>query len=126
MATVTFTKGGTTITIQAPHYPESPGETYPMLVGRTLGGGHKVADLGDGTDWNEPTLAFDQMSNTDYVALRNFIQDTLVWSTNLCSYADPFAVTHTNLRYMDGLPGFTSSRGNRWSGQVEFSKDKTA
>ena len=117
---------GNSITISSPRYPEIPGETYPMLVGRTLGGGHKVADLGDGTEWEEVTLTFDKMSNADYVLLRNFIQDDITWSTTLFTYTDAFASAHANMRYIRGLPQFRSSKGNRWSGDIVISKDKSA
>jgi hypothetical protein len=126
MATIKLDTGSADITIDAPRYPEIPGETYPMLVGRTLGGGHKVADLGDGTEWEEVTLSFDRMSNADYVALRDFIQDDATWSTTLFTYTDAFSTNHTNMRYISGLPQFRSSVGNRWSGSIVISKDKSA
>ncbi len=100
-----------------------------MLVGRTTGGGHKVADLGDGTEWEEVVLAFDRMTNADYILLRDFIQDDLTWSTTLFTYTDTNAVAHTNMRYMNNQPGigaFQSSQGGRWSGEILISKDKTA
>ena len=106
MPTITLDTGAASITIDAPRYPEIPGETYPMLVGRTLGGGHKVADLGDGTNWEEVTLTFDRMTNADYVLLRDFIQDDATWSTTLFTYTDPAAAAHTNMRYISGLPQF--------------------
>ena len=121
MATITLG----VITIQAPRYPEIPGERYPSLLGRTTGGGHKVADLGDGTEWEEVTLTFDRMTNADYVSLRDWIQDTITWMTTTFSYTDAFAVVHTNMRYVSGLPGFRSSKGNRWSGSIVISKDKS-
>lgn len=125
MATITLDTGAASITIQAPRYPETPGETYPTLLGRTTGGGHKVADLGDGTEWEEPVLVFDQMSNADYVALRDFIQDDCTWMTTVFTYTDAFSTAHTNMRYVSGLPQFGSSKGNRWSGQIVLSKDKS-
>jgi len=96
-----------------------------MVVGRTTGGGHKVADLGDGTEWEEVTLTFDRMSNADYVALRDFIQDDITWSTTVFTYTDAASAAHANMRYMSGLPAFRSSPGPRWSGRVNISKDKS-
>ena len=113
------------ITIASPRHPEISGETYPMLVGRTIGGGHKVADLGDGTEWEEVVLTFDRMSSADYILLRDFIQDDLTWSTTVFTYTDPAAAAHTNMRYIAGLPQFRSSKGPRWSGNIVISKDKS-
>jgi hypothetical protein len=96
-----------------------------MVVGRTIGGGHKVADLGDGTEWEEVVLTFDRMSNADYVALRDFIQDDTTWSTTVFTYTDAASGAHTNMRYMSGLPAFRSSKGTRWSGRIVISKDKS-
>ena len=123
--TIKLDTGAASITIDAPRHPEIPGESYPMIVGRTVGGGHKVADLGDGTEWEEVTLTFDRMVNADYEALRDFIQDDATWSTTVFTYTDAFSGAHTNMRYLSGLPQFRSSKNHRWSGAIVISKDKS-
>ena len=125
MATIKLDTGAASITIQAPRHPEVPGESYPILVGRTTGGGHKVADLGDGTEWEEIPLQFDRMSAADWALLRDFIQDDCTWSTTVFTYTDAASGTHTNMRYISGLPAFGSSKGSRWSGTILISKDKS-
>jgi len=46
MANITLDTGATSITIAGPKYPDEPGESAPVVVGRTMGGGVKVANLG--------------------------------------------------------------------------------
>lgn len=118
----------TTVTVNAPAYPEMRGESYPMVYGRTMGGGIKVADLGPGTAtvYRNPSLAFDRLSNTQYEALRDFIKTNAKYSKNSFRYTDPFGTQHTNMHYTGGLEGFRSSVGNRWSGTITLAKDMSA
>ena len=127
--TLTLTShAGTNITINAPQYPEQRGESYPMIYGRTMGGGIKVADLGPGTAtvFRNPSLAFDRLSNTHYESLRNFLKTNAQYSKNSFTYTDPFATSHTNMHYTGGLEGFQSSVGNHWSGTINLAKDMSA
>ena len=118
----------TTITINAPAYPEMSGESYPMIYGRTMGGGIKVADLGPGTAtvYRNPSLAFDRLSNTQYESLRNFIKTTVQYSKTSFTYRDPFGTNHTHMHYTGGLEGFRSSVGNFWSGTITLAEDMSA
>jgi hypothetical protein len=129
--TITLTQTAspnTAITINAPAYPEMRGESYPMIYGRTMGGGIKVADLGPGTAtvYRNPSLAFDRLSNTQYESLRNFIKTTVQYSKTSFTYTDPFSTSHTNMHYTGGLEGFRSSVGNFWSGTITLAKDMNA
>lgn len=124
--TCQFTSGVTTITIKAPVYPEREGYVYPMVVGRTMGGGFRVVDLGDGTEHRDMTLAFRNLSRTDWEALRDFIITTVSWSKLAFSYKDPYATTHTDMHYLGGLPEAVSSRGDRWACDLRIAKDMTA
>jgi len=118
----------TTVTVNAPQYPEQRGESYPMIYGRTMGGGIKVADLGPGTAtvFRNPTLVFDRLSNTQYEALRDFLKTNAQYSKNSFRYTDPFGTQHTNMHYTGGLEGFRSSVGNFWSGTINLAKDMSA
>ena len=118
----------TTITINAPAYPEMRGESYPMIYGRTMGGGIKVADLGPGTAtvYRNPSLAFDRLSNTQYESLRNFIKTTVQYSKTSFTYRDPFGTNHTHMHYTGGLEGFRSSVGNFWSVTITLAEDMSA
>lgn len=129
--TITLTQTAspnTAITINGPQYPEMRGESYPMVYGRTMGGGIKIADLGPGTAtvFQNPTLTFDRLSNTHYESLRNFIRNTVQYSKTSFTYADPFATNHTNMHYTGGLEAFQSSVGNHWSGTITLAKDMSA
>ena len=118
----------TTVPVNAPAYPEMRGESYPMVYGRTMGGGIKVADLGPGTStvYRTPNLAFDRLSNTQYESLRDFLKTNAQYSKNSFRYPDPFGTQHTNMHYTGGLEGFQSSVGNRWSGTITLAKDMSA
>lgn len=127
--TVTWDRGATSITIKAHAYPERPGRTTPQLLGFTIGGGVRTADLG-GTDvWERPILNFVDLSTADYESLRGFIESTLNWSQLSFTYTDPHGTAHTAMHYVGGLPEFRSSRGpskGLWSGTIELHKDMTA
>lgn len=125
MANITLNTGATSITIAGPKYPDEPGESAPVVVGRTMGGGIKVANLGSGTDFESPKLQFREMSNADYETLRNFIQDTCTWSVTPFTYTDPYSGSHTNMHYISGLPEFRRIRG-KWNGTIELAKNMSA
>jgi hypothetical protein len=126
--TVTFTSGSTSIVIKAPKLPEGEGYTYPMLLGRTMGGGMKTADLGDGsTAWRQNIpLNFARLSRTDYEALRDFIKDTVLWQSGAFSYTDPHSNTLTNMHYISGIPEARSMVGDKWNVPLVISKDQAA
>lgn len=126
--TVSFISGVTTIVIKAPRLPEAPGYSYPMLLGRTMGGGRKTADLGDGsTPWRQNLqLNFIRLSSADWVLLRNFVTTTVLWQSGSFSYIDPFSVTMTNMFYISGIPEAQSMVGNRWNVPLVISKDQSA
>ena len=106
-------------------FPEDPGETYPMLVGRTMGGAVKTADLGDGsTDHIDMELQY-RLNNTDYEALRDFIQDTVKWSSLSFTFTDSNGTAFTNMHYISGLPEFRR-RNSLWFGAIRLSKDMSA
>ena len=105
-------------------YPEDSGETYPMIVGRTMGGAIKTADLGAGTDHIDKTINF-RLNNTDYEALRNFIQDTVSWSEKSFTFTDSNAAAFTKMHYMSGLESFRR-RNSLWTGSIRLSKDMSA
>lgn len=120
---ITLNPGAGSITIESPSYPYQPGDNYPLVVGKTFGGGHKVADLGSGTDWQRFVLRFDDMGQTDYNSLRTFLLTTVNWSQTVFTYTDPFSVAHTNVRYISGFEGFQLNDYQRWQGTLILEKD---
>ncbi len=126
MATCTFTRGATSITIRAPTFPERPGTYSNVILGYTWGGGIKKALLGVAGGGEELTLAF-RLNATDYAALKGFIETTLTWGTLSCTYTDPAAGSHTNMYYTGPLPlDFESAKGDWWRGKVKLYKDQSA
>ena len=105
-------------------YPEDPGETYPMLIGRTMGGGIKTASIGGSSDHIDMQVRFN-LGNTDYEALRDFIQDTVDWAALPFSFTDSNGTTFTNMHYISGLPQFRRIKG-RWVGSLRLAKDMSA
>ena len=124
MATCTFNDGlGHSITVQAPKYPNEPGREYPQVIGRTMGGGFKIADMGDGsTIWKNPKLQFRFMSAADYAALRAFIEVDVDFASVPFTYTDPYATANANMRYIKGLKEFRQIRGV-WHGTIELALD---
>ncbi len=127
MATISFTYSATTINIEANAHPEHPGRGYPMLSERTMGGGTKVLDLGDGaTVWTDPVITFDNMTEADYLTLRGFIETTIRYGKYLCTFTDHRGTAHTNLRYVSGIEAFEQADTDSWRGQLKFVKDMSA
>ena len=85
-----------------------------------------MVDLGDGTDWQEPVLHFRNLTNADWVLLRDFVQDTVQFAKTLFTYTDPFGTAHTNMRYLGGIEAFVAGPGRRWSGDLRIALDKSA
>ena len=112
------------VTIAAHLFPEDPGETYPMLVGRTMGGAIKTADLGSGADHITKEISF-RLTNDDYEALRDFIQTTVSWSEGSFTFTDSNAVAYTNMHYISGLESFRRDRLT-WTGTIVIAKDMSA
>ena len=112
------------VTIADHLFPEDPGETYPMTVGRTMGGAIKTADLGAGVDHIDKTLGF-RLSNADYVALRDFIQNTVTWSESSFTFTDSNGTAFTNMHYLSGLESFRRTN-LLWAGQIRIAKDMSA
>ena len=123
--TIKLDTGAASITIQAPKWPYIPGEDQQVRFGRTAGGGIRSADLGDGTDHENPVLVFLNQSDANFTAMRDFIQDTLTLSKVAFTYTDPDGGTHANMHYVSGLPGFREDRGT-WHGTLQLTKDMSA
>jgi hypothetical protein len=106
-------------------FPEDPGETYPMLVGRTMGGAVKTADLGDGSTDHIDMVVTYRLEAADYVLLRDFIQDTAKWSSVAFTFTDSNGTAFTNMHYISGLESFRRNR-NLWFGSIRLAKDMSA
>ena len=120
-----YKEATTSIVTIADHlYPEAPGESYPMAVGFTMGGGIKTADLGATVDHIDLTVRY-RLNNTDYEALRNFIQDTVNRSETPFTFTDSNGTAFTNMHYIAGLPQFRRN-GTLWSGEIRMAKDMSA
>ena len=124
---ISLTYSATTITIEANVYPEHPGRNYPLLTGRTMGGGTQVLDLGDGaTVWTDPVIIFDDMTEADYNTLRGFIETTIDFGKYLCTFTDHRGTAHTNMRYLSGIDEFEQVNYDSWRGQIKLVKDMSA
>ena len=121
--TIKFDTGAASITIEAPKWPYVPGEDQPIRVGTTMGGSMKIADMGDGTDFEDPELPFRNQSDANFTTMRDFIQDTLGHAKTKFTYTDPFGTLHTNMRYLSGLREFRQMEG-KWNGVIYLRKDK--
>jgi len=106
-------------------FPEEHGQTYPMTIGRTMGGAVKTADLGDGsTDHIDMTIRY-RLTDAHWVLLRNFIQDTARWGSVAFTFTDSNGTAYTNMHYISGLESFR--RNNLiWTGAIRIAKDMSA
>ena len=114
------------VTVKSPSYPEEEGRTYTHLIGRTMGGGIKTADMGDGTVHQNPVLHFRDMTNAHYSSLKTFFETTVSFSKTSFTYPDPHAAAHTNMHYLGGIERARSKKGNRWDFDVRLTKDLAA
>ena len=125
--TVTFDDGlGHSISIQAPSAPGKEYSSYPMYPSVMWGGGVKVADLGDGTDWDNPEPFWDLLPSADYTLLRTFIITTVNRSETAFTYTDQNSLAHTDMHYMEGLDEFAEVDTSMWSGTLKLHKDMAA
>jgi hypothetical protein len=125
--TVTFDDLINTATvIKSPMYPEEPGRDYPILIGRTKGGGIKTADLGGGSAYENPVLRFRDVSNTHYTNFKAFVESDIAWASRGFTYTDPNGTAHTNMFYLGGLGEARSKKGNRWDLTIRLTKDMSA
>lgn len=76
--TVTFVKGGTTVTLPAPQPGSGFVKTRSQAIGRTAGGTVVVYDKA--TAWYETTLSFTHLSSAHKAALESFL-DTVAGAT---------------------------------------------
>jgi len=106
-------------------FPEDPGESYPMLVGRTMGGAVKTADLGDGSTDHIDMIVSYRLDNTDFEALRDFIQDTVKWASLPFTFTDSNGTAFTSMHCISGLESFRRNN-NLWTGAIRLSKDMSA
>ena len=123
---VTFDREGTSIVIKAPRFPETPGRSYPQIVGETPGGSFMIADLGDGTQNERPLLPFRRLSDTHKSNLQTFIETTISHTGFLFTYTDGLDVVHTDMRYISGLTGARRHQGGDagiWDIDLTIAKD---
>lgn len=123
MASITFDDGtNPAVTVRAHQWPQPLGDAYPVVTGRTMGGGFKVADLGDGTVWDDLPLEFRNYPDDDAQDLFTFMRTTVNRSETPFTYTDPDGADHTNMRYVHGLETWRKIKGV-WFGQLFLSKD---
>ncbi len=125
--TVTFNDGtNPIITVAAPRIPEEPGRSYPVQMGRTIGGGLFTVDLGGGTVYQTIRLHFRHLSSADYTDLKTLLETDVNFGETSFTYTDPHGVAHTNMHYVSGWESFRSARGDRWNGTLIITKDLSA
>ena len=123
MATITFDDGtNPAVQVRTHQWPQPLGDAYPVVVGRTMGGGFKTADLGDGTQRFDATLEFREYPDADAQDLFTFFRTTVNRSETSFTYTDPDGTDFTNMRYVSGLETWRKVDG-KWFGQLVLSKD---
>lgn len=117
-----FTRGEVSVTFRDPLKRSRPQGPPRQAVGFSGGGVMKVVETGDPDEIM--TLVLDRLDADDGEDLRDFIRDTIRYHAYTFSYTDPFAVTHTNMRYDSGYDTFDQGGpGGRWSATLVIRKD---
>lgn len=124
--TCTLVSGATSATVRSPVYPETHYQRPQQIIGRAWAGRFVVCDPGpSGTDQEEYRLEFRDLTRDEYEDLRAVILAASGASTAI-SYTDPWGDPHASLRYVGGLAGASSSKGDRWQMTIELVKDMEA
>ena len=100
-ATITFTYGSTTVEVSTPDYPEHPGEYLDQFISRAMGGRVTAITRGSGTI-KEPVLVWEELSNSEFTALKDFFFTTTNGAENEVTYTDWDGNVHT-VKYLGGL-----------------------
>ena len=98
---ITLSYSGTTINIESPDFPEQIKEDMVQTRARAMGGRVVSVTRVNNTIKN-PTLVWNNLGQTDFTALKNFIFTTVSGSTQQFSFTD-WNSTAYNVRYMGGL-----------------------
>ena len=98
--------------------PEEPPRQRTWVSG---GGVVRVATLGD------PDLVFRMtfrhVPNTQWVAMRAFIQNVINYSAEDFVYTDPFGTSYFGMRYVSGIETWRQRVGQRWHGSLVIRQD---
>jgi len=118
----TFTSGATEVSVKDPLAPYGP-EEAPRQARTVSGGGViRVSTLGD-PDQVLP-LHFVRVSNSQWVALKTFIEDTISHGATAFTFTDPLGTAYTNMRYMGGKEtARRQAKGGTWSFDITLQKD---
>ena len=117
MADVILQYSATIVNLPAPDHPEEPGEELHQNTMVAMGGRVTSVTRAAGLK-TRPILHYTDLDETDYNALRNFINNTVVGSKLSFTYTDWDSVAHT-ARYLSGIPG-RSNVFDSWSVDLEL------
>ena len=123
MATsITFAiPGGSSITIQAPAHPGQKRPRRQQVRNAAIGGRVVAADLGDGTNRDQPRLVWTApgMPRADRDALVGFLDNDADLSSNAFVFTD-WDDVDTTVKYWDGRDTIRRIRNDRWIAEFEL------
>ena len=110
---VIFALSSVRVTLPDNSLPEEPGDFSAQIVRPTISGALIGAEIA--TDLLAiTTVTWNNLIDTDYTALRNFIITTTKRSINSFTYTDRLGDDYT-AHYERGIPGSRTSNGIHWS-----------
>jgi len=119
-ATIQFVISATTINPPTPDFPKRVPGNLPQSVQRAMGG--RVSSITRGsTVITTHILAWNDMPDSDFTTLRNFINNTAEGAKNTISYTDEEAVA-LSLRYLKGLEGARQRDYDAWKLELHFAE----
>ena len=111
---ITFTRGGSSVTLRSPLFPYLPERIKRKVVTETAGGTIVVqTKAAEVLEW---TLRFRNLTTTERDNLHTFWQSTIDGPDETFTYTDPAAANHANCRCMDTTFGFEMTSEGRWAG----------
>ena len=110
---ITFTFQATSVSLPNNTLPEEPGDFSAQLVRGTIGGDIIGVELATNLH-SIPVLHFNNIDDTTYEELRQFIITTIKRSTNLFQYTDRHGDSW-NAKYISGIPGSRVENPLYWS-----------
>lgn len=115
---ITLSYSATTINIESPDFPEQIKEDLVQTRARAMGG-RVVSVTRTNSTLKNPTLVWNNLNETDFTSLKNFIFNTVDGTTQQFSFTDWNSTTY-NARYMGGLEKSQQVAYEQWKVELRL------
>ena len=97
---ILFVSGATTVTLEVPDFPYSPGEGSGVFISVTAGG--RVVQVDTGQAVQQPVIGWNALPDDQYEDLRDFIKNTVNYAEHSFDFTDWRDDTN-EVKYLSGL-----------------------